>query len=411
MFFIFFVVLLFFFYPFLFFFFFVCFILFGIIDYSWLGGFLFFDSMNFVFLSFMSVFLLGFICVSEGLSGLVYYSCFIVFFSVCFFFSGSVFIFYVFYELTMIPVLFSLLGYGRQVEKVSACYYLIFYTLFFGMPYLFLCSRVFYFFNFVYYDFLVCYEFVFLMSLCFLVKFPVYFIHVWLPKVHVEAPTSTSMILAGVMLKLGGSGLYRISKGMGYYSFEFLFFFSLISMVFCSFICMFQSDCKCLAAYSSICHMGFVLLSELSLVYYGKSMALVMMLAHGYTSVLMFYFIGEVYHVTNSRLVYYFRGYFNVSSLFCLMFCFTMMSNFSFPVSVSFFSEYLMLNCYSAIWVFGIFFLLIYYLASFYYSIYLLVCFITGKSSSSSGGFDARGVICLPVFLMMYNFFWFVFVI
>ncbi|KAM3626299.1 NADH dehydrogenase subunit 4 (mitochondrion) [Acanthocheilonema viteae] len=395
--------------SYLFFVFFVIFVLFGFFDFSWCGSFFFFDSFNFVFLSFMSVFVLGFICVSEILSGLVFYSCVIVFFSVCFFYSGSIFMLYVFYELTMIPVLFCLLGYGRQVEKVSACYYLIFYTLFFGMPYLFLYSRVFWFLSFVYYDFFMSYEFVFLLSLCFLVKFPVYFVHIWLPKVHVESPTSTSMILAGIMLKLGGCGVYRMSKSLSFFSFEFLIFVSLVSMVFCSFICMVQSDCKSLAAYSSICHMGFVLLSELSMVYYGKSMALVMMLAHGYTSFLMFYFIGEFYHISNSRLVYYLRGYFNVSVLFCLMFCLVMMSNFGFPVSISFFSEYLMLNWFSSVCYVGIFFLFFYYLVSFYYSVYILVGFLLGNKVGYV--FDGRSVVCLPLVFMMYNFFWFVFVI
>ncbi|MCV3769876.1 MAG: proton-conducting transporter membrane subunit, partial [Wolbachia pipientis] len=86
--------------------------------------------------------------------------------------------------------------------------------------------------------------------------------------------------------------------------------------------------------------MGFVLLSEVSMICYGKSMALVMMLAHGYTSVLMFYFIGEFYHVAGSRLIYYLRGCFNVRLIFCFFFCLTMVSNFGFPVSVNFFSEY-----------------------------------------------------------------------
>nr|NP_954716.1 NADH dehydrogenase subunit 4 [Dirofilaria immitis]CAD61190.1 NADH dehydrogenase subunit 4 [Dirofilaria immitis] len=405
----FFVVLSLFFTPFLFFVFFMFFILFGFFDFSWSGLFFFFDSFNFVFLSFMSVFVLGFICVSEILVGLVFYSCLVVFFSVCFFYSGSFLVLYVFYELTMIPMLFCLLGYGRQVEKISACYYLIFYTLFFGMPYLFLYSHVFFFMNFVYYDFFFSYEFIFLLSLCFLVKFPVYFLHVWLPKVHVEAPTSSSMILAGVMLKLGGAGVYRISKSFNYYNFEFLIFFSLVSMIFCSFICMVQSDCKSLAAYSSICHMGFVLLSELSMVYYGKSMALVMMLSHGYTSVLMFYFIGEFYHIANSRLVYYLRGFFCVSMLFCLMFSLTMLSNFGFPSSITFFSEYLMFNWFSSIFYISVLFFFFYYLLSFYYSIYVLICFFVGNKFSYV--FDGRGIVCLPVMFMMYNFFWFIFVI
>ena len=180
-------------------------------------------------------------------------------------------------------------------------------------------------------------------------------------------------------------------------------------MIFCSFICLFQSDGKSLAAYSSICHMGFVLLSEVRMVYYGKSMSLVMILAHGYTSVLMFYFIGEFYHISNSRLVYYLRGYFNVSVLFCFIFRFVMISNFSFPLSISFFSEYLMLNFFSSVYYFGVFFLFFYYLVSFYYSVYLMVCFFIG--SKVSYVFDGRSVICLPVFFMMYNFFWFIYII
>nr|YP_004935013.1 NADH dehydrogenase subunit 4 [Wuchereria bancrofti]ADN43961.1 NADH dehydrogenase subunit 4 [Wuchereria bancrofti] len=405
----FFVVLLFFFSPFLFFVFFSFFVLLGFFDCSWCGWFFFFDSFNFVFLSFMSVFILGFVCVSEVLGGLVFYSCLIVFFSICFFYSGSFLSLYIFYELTMLPVLFCLLGYGRQVEKISACYYLVFYTLFFGMPFLFFFSHVFNFFNFVYYDFFISYELVFLLSLCFLVKFPVYFLHVWLPKVHVEAPTSASMVLAGVMLKLGGAGFYRVSKSLNFFGLELLIFFSLVGMVFCSFICMFQSDCKSLAAYSSICHMGFVLLSEVSMLYYGKSMALVMMLSHGYTSVLMFYFIGEFYHIASSRLIYYLRGYFNVSMLFCLFFCLTMVSNFGFPSSISFFSEYMMLNWFSSVFYFGVFFLFVYYLVSFYYSVYVMVCFMIGNKVSYVC--DSRVVFCLPLLFMVYNFFWFIFVI
>lgn len=138
-------------------------------------------------------------------------------------------------------------------------------------------------------------------------------------------------------MKLGGAGIYRIRKSLNFFGFELLVFFSLIGIVFCSFICIFQSDCKSLAAYSSICHIGFVLLSEISILYYGKSIALIMILSHGYTSVLIFYFIGEFYHIARSRLVYYLRGYFSINLLFCLIFCLTMISNFGFPSSISFF--------------------------------------------------------------------------
>nr|YP_010332258.1 NADH dehydrogenase subunit 4 [Tetrameres grusi]UNY39757.1 NADH dehydrogenase subunit 4 [Tetrameres grusi] len=396
---------------FLFFCFFFFLVLLGFFDLSWFGGsFFFFDSFSFVVLSFMSVLVLGFVMVTEGFGALAFYSLLVIFFSVMFFFSGSVLLLYMFYELTMIPIIFCLLGFGSQVEKISASYYLVFYTMFFSLPYLFFYSRVLSFFNFVYYDFFFCYEFVFFLSLCFLVKFPVYFFHYWLPKAHVEAPTSASMVLAGVMLKLGGVGFYRVVKGVNFFGVEFWFIFSLLSMVFCSFICLFQSDCKCLAAYSSICHMGFVLLSEVSMVYYGKSMALVMMLAHGYTSVLMFYFIGEFYHASGSRLVYYFRGFFSVNLIFSLVFSFVMMSNFSFPVAISFFSEYVMLNYCVSVFFFCFFFLIFYYLVSFYYSVYVLVCFFVGFKFEGCL-YDGRVFCSLPLFFMMYNFFWFLFVI
>nr|YP_009127941.1 NADH dehydrogenase subunit 4 [Gongylonema pulchrum]AIY56395.1 NADH dehydrogenase subunit 4 [Gongylonema pulchrum] len=395
-----------FFYFFLFFFF---LLIFGIVDFSWSGCVFFFDSLNFLFLSFMSVLVLGYIGFSESSFSLIFYSYLVIFFSVLFFFSNNMIFLYVFYELTMIPILFCLLGFGRQVEKIGACYYLIFYTLFFGLPYLFFYSHLIFFFNFVYYDFFMTYESMLFLSFCFLVKFPVYFFHLWLPKAHVEAPTSTSMVLAGVMLKLGGVGMYRMMMGSGFFGLEVWLFLSFFSMVFCSFICMLQSDSKSLAAYSSICHMGFVLLSEMCMVYYGKSMALVMMLAHGYTSVLMFYFIGEFFHVSGSRLIYYFRGFFNCNLLFSLFFCLVMMSNFSFPSAISFFSEYVMLNFFSSICFFGFIFLFFYYMISFFYSVYIMVCFLLGKGGVEV--FEGRFVFCLPLIFMMYNFFWFGFVI
>ncbi|VDN84487.1 unnamed protein product [Brugia pahangi] len=135
----------------------------SIISFSF--GLKYYDYFSFVILCW---FIISYICVSEVLCGLC-----------LFFYSGSFLIFYIFYELIVLPVLFCLLGNGRQVEKVSACYYL---------------------------------------SL-------VYFLHVWLPKVHVEAPTSTGMVLAGVILKLGGAGLYRIDKSLNFFGFELLIFF------------------------------------------------------------------------------------------------------------------------------------------------------------------------------------------
>nr|YP_011004206.1 NADH dehydrogenase subunit 4 [Metathelazia capsulata]WPS93541.1 NADH dehydrogenase subunit 4 [Metathelazia capsulata] len=372
------------------------------LNFFWSGLFFFFDSFNYFIISFMSVLIMGFIMVSENNKALIFYSNLVVFFSFCFFFSGSIFFLYVFYELTMVPIIFSLLGYGMQVEKTSASYYLVFYTLFFSFPFLFVFSQVNYFFNFVYYDFFISFELTFFLVFCFLVKFPIYFVHVWLPKAHVEAPTSVSMILAGVMLKLGGVGVFRINSLINFFNLEIWIFLSFISMVFCSFICSMQSDMKSLAAYSSICHMGFVFLSEVSMLYYGKSMSLLMMLSHGYVSVMMFYLIGEFFHVSGNRLIYYMRGCFNVNVIFSLFFCLVFMFNFSFPFTISFFSEYFLLNYFSGLFIFSLFFLLLYYLVSFYYSIFMIVYFLTGKIFFSF--FDGHFYFVIVLIFLSYNF-------
>nr|WVH37132.1 NADH dehydrogenase subunit 4 [Physaloptera clausa] len=396
--------LLFFNYYLMFFFVLLLFVLSGVFSCFWSGNLFFFDSYGFLVLGLMSILVMGFINFFDFSKFLGFSVCLVVYFSLLFFFSNNMMLLYMFYELTLIPVLFSILGYGCQVEKIGASYYLVFYTFFFSFPYLFIYSRVCDFFDFIYFDFFLGFEYTLVLSFCFLVKFPIYFFHVWLPKAHVEAPTSVSMILAGVMLKLGGVGVLRISKCLSYSFLEFWILLSLVSMVVCSFICLFQSDSKSLAAYSSICHMGFVLLSEISLVYYAKSMSVIMMLSHGFTSVMMFYFIGEFFHTSGSRMVYYMRGYFNASYLMVLFFCLTFMSNFSFPFCITFFSEYVMINYFSLLCIIGLVFLFFYYMISFYYSIYMLVVFVFGNNYYDVS--EGSVLVSLPLVFMMYNFFW-----
>ena len=387
----------------------LCFVLEGIFVYFWSGVCFFFDSFGFLILGLMSVLVMGFIIYFEQVKFLVLSVCLVIYFSLLFFFSNNIMLLYMFYELTLIPVLFSILGYGRQVEKIGARYYLVFYTFFFGFPYLFIYSRVCDFFDFVYFNFNLGIEWTLVLSFCFLVKFPIYFFHVWLPKAHVEAPTSISMVLAGVMLKLGGAGVLRINKCLSYVFLEFWVLLSLVSITACSFICLFQRDSKSLAAYSSICHMGFVLLAEVSFVYFGKTIGVVMMLSHGFTSVIIFYFIGEFFHVRGSRMLYYMRGYFNTNCLLSLFFCLTFMSNFSFPFCITFFSEYVIINYYRCLYLLGFIFLFLYYMISFYYSVYILVVFLFGFNFFDSK--DGRAVISLSMVFMMYNFFWFLVII
>lgn len=103
-----------------------------------------------------------------------------------------------------------ILGYGSQIEKINSSYYLIFYAAFCSFPFLFIYYNRFFNLTLCYYDIFISWEIFFILSLRFIIKFPIYFLHLWLPKAHVEAPTTARILLAGLLLKLGTAGFFRI---------------------------------------------------------------------------------------------------------------------------------------------------------------------------------------------------------
>jgi len=168
-----------------------------------------------------------------------------------------------FFELSIFPILVIILGFGSQIEKVNSGYYLIFYASFCSFPFLFIYYYRGLLLRFCYFEQFLCWEMVFVLSLRFIIKFPVYFLHLWLPKAHVESPTTGRILLAGLLLKLGTAGFVRLLKVL---RFRFTYFWILISflgMLLGALCCIFQSDSKSLAAYSSISHIRFLLISLL----------------------------------------------------------------------------------------------------------------------------------------------------
>nr|QPF22262.1 NADH dehydrogenase subunit 4 [Ophidascaris sp. CYZ-2020] len=396
--------LYFFFDPVFFFFFMVVFSFFMLNSYSWLGCFFFLDSFSFILLVVMSLFILGIVLLSEKNFMLLLLSEVLVFVCIFFFVPVNVIMMYMFFELSMFPILIMILGYGSQIEKVNSAYYLIFYAAFCSFPFLFVYFKSLFFVSLVYFDFNLSWEMVFVLSLSFMMKFPVYFLHLWLPKAHVEAPTTASMLLAGLLLKLGTAGFLRILGCLSFVHNNFWMVLALSGMILAAFCCMFQSDAKALAAYSSVTHMSFVLMALIFVIMSGKTSGVIMMLAHGYTSTLMFYLVGEFYHVSMSRMVYYMSGFFGSSMIMALVFAVVFLSNSGTPPSLSFVSEFVTISSGISLMKFMFWLLFVYFFTAFYYSIYLLTSAVMGKGFIS---FEVWNIgFSVPLVFMMYNIFW-----
>jgi len=284
------------------------------------------------------------------------------------------------FEIVLFLILVLIIGFGSQIEKINSSYYLIFYSVFCSYPFLFVYFSNNFYYSFCFFDMFLSWERFLLLSLSFLMKFPVYFLHLWLPKAHVEAPTRARILLAGLLLKLGTLGFFRIIKRINFLYFNFLFFISFLGMIICSFICLFQSDSKSFAAYSSVTHISFLLLSLVYLTRFRKISGLIIMLSHGYTSTLLFFFIGEFFHRRGTRIIYFFNSLLNNNLMFCLIFSSVFLSNSGVPPSTSFISEFVLISCRFNLFKIIFFVIGIYFFFSFYYSFFLwLICLLEKK--------------------------------
>lgn len=264
-------------------------------------------------------------------------------------------LFYVFFESVLIPMFFMIGIWGSRERKIHAAYQFFLYTLFGSL--IMLLGVLFI------YNILGSTDFEILAThhlskelqnilwltffLSFAVKMPMVPVHLWLPEAHVEAPTAGSVLLAGILLKMGGYGILRfmipVFPDANFYYRPLVFTLSLIAIIYTSCTTLRQMDLKKIIAYSSVAHMNFVTLGIFSQTITGIEGSIFLMLTHGVISSGLFLCIGMIYERYGSRLLLYYGGLVQYMPLFCLVFFIFTIGNMGLPLTASFIGETLIL--------------------------------------------------------------------
>ena len=263
--------------------------------------------------------------------------------------------FYILFEAVLIPMFLVIGVWGARAEKIRANYYFFFYTL---VGSLLMLLSIFYIYSITgTTDYLTLLNYEIdenvqkVIFLCFFaslaVKIPKFPFHIWLPLAHVEAPLAGSVLLAGVLIKLGAYGFIRFTlpllpEASAYFA-PLVFTLACLGVVYASLTTLRQTDLKRIIAYSSVSHMAVVVLAIFSLTVVGVEGSIFLQLAHGVVSPALFIIVTMLYERHHTRIVKYYRGVTLTMPIYSMIFLFFTLANIAVPLSCNFVGEFLSL--------------------------------------------------------------------
>ncbi len=263
--------------------------------------------------------------------------------------------FYVLFESVLIPMFLIIGVWGAREQKITASYYFFFYTLIGSVLMLLSIIYIYYITGTTDYQTLLGINFdSSVQNLLFLgffaslaVKIPKFPFHVWLPQAHVEAPLAGSVLLAGVLIKLGSYGLIRFTlpllpSACIYYT-PLVYTLGVLAIIYASFTTLRQTDLKRIIAYSSVSHMGVVSLAIFTFSVIGLEGSIFLQISHGLVSSALFIVVTILYDRHHTRLVKYYRGVAITMPLFATIFLIFTLANIAVPLSCNFIGEFLSL--------------------------------------------------------------------
>ena len=330
--------------------------------------------------------------------------------------------FYILFESSLIPTLLLVLGWGYQPERIQAGIYLILYTITASLPLLIRIVYIYYLSHHLYWFYpfwltptltnRIIQLWWFASIIAFITKIPLYLTHLWLPKAHVEAPVAGSIILAAILLKLGGYGLLRIISVFQYINYilsPIIIALSLWGAVITSLICMRQRDIKSLIAYSSVGHIGLLIRGAISCSLWGYQGALIIIIAHGLCSSGIFAIANITYEATHTRRLFLTKGLIRLFPTITLLWFIYTCANIAAPPSINLLREIILITSSTYISLLLIFPIR---LIRFLGASYSLILFTSTQHGSTSNSINPNNYIklrnirirllhILPIFLLI----------